>query len=44
MFESTKVILVGQVKVEDALARCIIVFNLETKEVEKLKILSFLEH
>ena len=44
VFDANKLVLFGQVKIEQTLSNCIMVFNLETQEIEKLKILSFMEH
>lgn len=42
VFEAPKVVLIGQVVVDNETSKCLIIFNLKTQEVEKLKILSFL--
>lgn len=45
VFEASKLVLIGEALVDKStLAKCLIVFNLEKQEIEKLKILSFLEH
>ena len=42
VFEAAKVVLIGQALVENVTSKCLIIFNLKTLEVEKLKVLSFL--
>jgi len=44
VFDSPKIVLVGQVLIQERMPRkCIMVFNLQTKEIEKLKIMSFID-